>query len=366
VGGTFGSIGGTARVNLAALDATTGALATWAPGADATVRAIASDGRVIYVGGDFATAGGQARGRIAALSIQNGLATSWNPNCAGGSVYALVVSGTRLIAGGGFTLVGNTNRARLAAIDTTTGLATAWNPGANGAVRTLALVGNTLYAGGQFTIVRGQPRDRLAAIDATSAQLLAWDPGANGDVTGLVPSGNSLFVHGAFTTIAGTSSPLLSLVDGSTGMALGWDPQVTGNAVNTVRVAAGTVFAGGDFTKVENVRVDALAGFPLTALLDAPPIAVRRGTLALAASPNPARGPLAVAFALAEESEVQVNVLDVSGRLVARLLHERLAAGTHRLAWNGRADRGALAPGVYLVDVRAGEQRETKRVVLTR
>jgi hypothetical protein len=366
VGGTFGNIGTTARANLAALDATTGALAPWAPGTDAAVHAIASDGRVIFVGGDFVTAGGQARGRLAALSIQTGLATAWNPNCGGGNVYALAVSGSRLVVGGAFTLVGNLSRARLAAIDTTTGVATAWNPGANGLVRTLAVAGNTVYCGGQFTIVRGQPRERLAAIDATSGQLLAWDPGANAEVTGIVPSGTSVFVHGAFATISGVASPLLSLLDGTTGLALGWNPLVNGTAVNTLRVAGGTVFAGGDFNKVENVRVDALAAFPLTALLDAPPSAVRGGTLSLAAAPNPARGPLAVTFALAQAADVRVDVLDVSGRAVARLLHEQLGPGTHRLAWNGRGDRGRLAPGVYLIDVRAGEQRETRRVVLTR
>ncbi|MCE9626788.1 MAG: T9SS type A sorting domain-containing protein, partial [Candidatus Eisenbacteria bacterium] len=224
----------------------------------------------------------------------------------------------------------------------------------------------TVYAGGLFTIVRGQPRDRLAAIDGTSGALLAWDPGANDEVTGLVASDNRLFVHGKFSTLAGLATPVLSVVDGTTGNSLGWNPLATGTAANTVRVAGGTVFVGGDFTKVEGVRVDALAGFPLTALLDAPPVAVRSGSLALAAAPNPARGPLAVSFALAQESAVQVCVLDVSGRLVARLLHDRLGPGTHHLDWNGRADRGAIAPGVYLIDVRAGGQRETKRVVLTR
>lgn len=43
------------------------------------------------------------------------------------------------------------------------------------------------------------------------------------------------------------------------------------------------------------------------------------------------------------------------------------AAGTHTTAWDGRDDRGRVAPAaVYLVELRAGDARATRRVTLAK
>jgi hypothetical protein len=103
--------------------------------------------------GSFTTIGGQPRNNIAALDATSGLATSWNPNANGG-VSALAVSGNTVYAGvsfaGGFTTIGGQPRNNIAALDATSGLATSWNPNANDAVVTLVVSGNTVYAGGGF------------------------------------------------------------------------------------------------------------------------------------------------------------------------------------------------------------------------
>jgi hypothetical protein len=58
-------------------------------------------GEVIYAGGWFSNIGGQARGNIAALDASTGAATSWNPNV-NGNTYALAASGGIVLAGGAF------------------------------------------------------------------------------------------------------------------------------------------------------------------------------------------------------------------------------------------------------------------------
>ncbi|MBM3317653.1 MAG: hypothetical protein FJY75_07350, partial [Candidatus Eisenbacteria bacterium] len=71
---------------------------------------------------------------------------------------------------------------------------------------------------------------------------------------------------------------------------------------------------------------------------------------------NPARGDSRLSLSLARAAEVDLGVYDLQGRLVRRLLAGPLQAGSHALAWDGRADDGGLLPpGVYFARLRAPE-----------
>jgi hypothetical protein len=71
--------------------------------------------------------------------------------------------------------------------------------------------------------------------------------------------------------------------------------------------------------------------------------------LRLEVSPNPARGPATLAWTNPVAGSVTLDVLDVAGRRVARLLSGASGAGAQRATWDGRGVRGArVAPGVYL------------------
>lgn len=84
--------------------------------------------------------------------------------------------------------------------------------------------------------------------------------------------------------------------------------------------------------------------------------------------PNPFHGRTEVEFDLPRPGAARVDVFDVSGRRVTTLLRgERLAAGTHRVAWDGRdADAQRVAPGVYFVRMRANEGSVSRKVTLVR
>ncbi len=82
------------------------------------------------------------------------------------------------------------------------------------------------------------------------------------------------------------------------------------------------------------------------------------GTIALAAGPNPAGRDVTVRFALDRDATVEVSVLDVAGREVAKLHRGRLGAGPHVMAWDAR-----VAPGVYRVRLRADRAVSTRSIV---
>jgi len=108
VGGAFDSIGGAARNNIAALDAASGLATPWDPSAGgnfAFVSALMVSGPTIYVGGQFTSIGGAARRNNAALDATTGLATAWNPSPnSGARVFA--ISGSTVFAGGSFSTLG--------------------------------------------------------------------------------------------------------------------------------------------------------------------------------------------------------------------------------------------------------------------
>jgi hypothetical protein len=88
--------------------------------------------------------------------------------------------------------------------------------------------------------------------------------------------------------------------------------------------------------------------------------------IALAISPNPTRGDARVTFVIPQEGDVKVEVCDVQGRAVARLVDQRLAPGTHTVKWDGRGRDGFMNSGVYLVRLRTQERTEVRRLALIR
>ncbi len=73
-----------------------------------------------------------------------------------------------------------------------------------------------------------------------------------------------------------------------------------------------------------------------------------------AAAPNPLRGAgTRLAFELASESSAGFEIMNIAGRVVARVPERTYAAGPGQVAWEGRDAAGArLAPGLYFVRMR--------------
>jgi len=104
--------------------------------------------------------------------------------------------------------------------------------------------------------------------------------------------------------------------------------------------------------------------FPIST--DADAVVAEAGRLALQQNaPNPFGATTSVRFAIPSEGPVSLDVYDIGGRRVVRLVDRVLPAGSHSVTWDGRDTGGArVASGVYLYRVTAGGQSVAKEMVL--
>jgi trimeric autotransporter adhesin len=240
------------RDRLAAIDAVTGALLPWNPGADDTVRALetSADGTSVYVGGQFAHAGGAARSRIADLSLSTGAPVAGFTASTNGTVYALKRAGATLYLGGGFRTVDGAPHPYLAAVSTISGASAAGFGGsADNSVFTIGespTPGN-LVVGGRFTTLGGTPRVYLGQIEAATGATTGWTP----DVCTGAGSSNLCYVYGVvhdatsvYAGVGGSGGRVVALT--ATGGGRRWTGYTDGD-VQAIAIHGTTIYAGGHF-----------------------------------------------------------------------------------------------------------------------
>lgn len=299
IGGLFTEVGGEPRENVAAIDAISGEVLPWNPGANNVVFGIAVKGSTIYLGGGFTVVAGATRNRAAAVNPAGAL-LSWNPNVGTISneyVYGITPVDNAVYLCGNFFTVGGVNRLYLASVQPTSGAPLPWNPSAEFLPGTITPWKERLYVGGSFSMIGGQNRGNLVPLDL-NGNVLPWIPSPNNSVWSLMPHGESLYAGGGFTSISGlprghiarlledgsvppfgtsTDGEIISLaILNSTLYAGGyfskangvsrlkllstdldgrlrpWNPPVTGD-VTSIDAAGATIFVGGNFTAVGGI-----------------------------------------------------------------------------------------------------------------
>lgn len=92
----------------------------------------------------------------------------------------------------------------------------------------------------------------------------------------------------------------------------------------------------------------------------------RNRSLAASVSPNPLNPDAVLSFRTEEVGAASVDLFDVKGRLVRRILNqESLPAGDHDVRIDGRNESGErLASGIYFFRVRAGDDRATGQLAI--
>jgi poly-gamma-glutamate capsule biosynthesis protein CapA/YwtB (metallophosphatase superfamily) len=81
-----------------------------------------------------------------------------------------------------------------------------------------------------------------------------------------------------------------------------------------------------------------------------------------APSPNPFGASTWIEYRLSGRARVRLDVFDVTGRRVARLVDEERPEGAHRVSWDGRS----AASGLYFVRLEAAGAVRTRKVIVLR
>lgn len=126
----------------------------------------------------------------------------------------------------------------------------------NGPVYASTVIGDTVYVGGRFTKIvssTGETKDRahLAAFSISTGKPLPWSPQADGVVWALETNGSTtVWAGGEFTKVDGREHERLVRVNAKTGeVDRRFDVGVNGT-VRAVELSRGMLFVGGGFTKV--------------------------------------------------------------------------------------------------------------------
>jgi hypothetical protein len=81
--------------------------------------------------------------------------------------------------------------------------------------------------------------------------------------------------------------------------------------------------------------------------------------------PNPFNPRTVIKFGMASKGKVELNIYDVSGRLVSTLVNGLVDGGIHEVVWNGTNNAGEkVSSGVYWSQLKAGDYLSDKKMVL--
>lgn len=78
--------------------------------------------------------------------------------------------------------------------------------------------------------------------------------------------------------------------------------------------------------------------------------------------PNPFNSSTNLRFSLPQASLVQLNIYNTIGQKVETLVNQRMNAGSHSVSFNAEG----LPSGVYIYRLKAGEDRESRKMLLVK
>ncbi|OFX65411.1 MAG: hypothetical protein A2X15_00340 [Bacteroidetes bacterium GWB2_32_14] len=281
IGGYFTSYNGTARNNIARLNADGTLDTTFNPGTGTSSYvfsiAMQSDGKII-IGGSFSSYNGTLRNRIARLNADGTLDTTFNQgNSETDDIYTTAIqSDGKIMIGGFFTSFNGIDRDRIARLNADGTLDTTFNPGAgaNSSVETIAIQsdGKTIIGGG-FSTYNGTARGKIARLNADGTLYGTFDlgTGANGTVhTTIIQTDGKIIIGGEFTSYNGTAISKIARLNADGTLDTYFNTGTGANGtVNTAAIQSdGKIIIGGEFTSYNGIARNHIARLNTDGTLD--------------------------------------------------------------------------------------------------
>lgn len=207
---------------------------------------------------------------------------------------------------------------------------------------------------------RGPRVDGRAILDVAAPGSTTYAARRRQSSSGGVPGG-----YGSF----GGTSAALPHVAAACALLRQWMPEISHAELRALLRAGATADAQTGAVPNQDWGMGKVNAFAAgQRAVDAPPRRVSSRALALGApSPNPFRASTEIRYVLPDAGDVTVDVLDLTGRLVARLARGVQHAGEHVVRWDGRDVHGeAMAAGIYLVRVDANGRTAARKVAALR
>ncbi len=282
IGGAFTSYNGTVINHIARLN-TDGTLdAGFTPGtgvnSDVQTVAIQSDGKII-IGGLFQTFNGTARNNIARLNADGSLDAGFDPGTGTTStIYTTSIqSDGKIIIAGAFIAYNGTTKNNIARLNTNGSLDAVFDPGTGaGAIiySTSIQSDGKIIIGGAFTFFNSSARSRIARLNSDGSVDAGFTPGtgANNTIyTTKIQSDGKIIIGGAFTTFNGTSRNDIASLNNDGSLDAGFNPGTGAN--NTIRSTAiqsdGKIIIGGLLTAYNGTTANKIARLNADGSLDA-------------------------------------------------------------------------------------------------
>lgn len=80
--------------------------------------------------------------------------------------------------------------------------------------------------------------------------------------------------------------------------------------------------------------------------------------------PNPFANSATIRYNVPFESKVNLNVIDVQGRIIVNLFDNVHKPGMYQISWNGKIENKKLSSGIYFLELHIDKTKITRRVVI--
>ncbi len=181
-----------------------------------------------------------------------------------------------------------------------------------------------------------------------------WSSGTQLDLTDVTYLNNTTAIS------VGHNGTILSSLD----LGISWTPQQS----PTLKNLLGVSFFNNDFGMAvgdSGIVLVTHTGGVVVSVEENAAIEIPAGFLLHQNYPNPFNPETVIKYQLRASADVELAIYNLLGQRIRLLLSQNQPDGFHQIKWHGTDDAGrAVSSGVYFYELRAGDVRQTKKMLL--